>query len=350
MKRPVVAFGFVFLALLLGFIACVAAPTGTTSTNPGEFIDMARNTTSCAGGGSPCSSGNFGKCDPGIVTCEGKLAMCTPNNVTQDCFTGPGIVGVGICTAGQQACIGALGDCNGQIVAAAKEDCSNDLDDDCDGKVNNTCPEGLQMGPPRYVSPVAPLTPPNNANQVMLEKRCPPNSFVSRVQIQFNDPGFEVSGLIYYCSTPVLTQPNGSTNFVLTTTAVVPAPFDDFKGDGAISTGMPYDVNCAGIGLRGMVAMQGDYDTGGYIGIFLQCGSATASLSPDNTLRVTIVPTGMLNSPANGYDYGATIGYGSKPIWTCGTGEMIVGFKGIVSGSIDQLQPICAPLAPVYKL
>ena len=132
-----------------------------------DFIDMARNTTSCAGGGTVCSSSNPGKCDTGTVTCDGTRAMCTPDSTVQDCYDGPvGTAGVGMCASGTQACIGILGTCNGQIVPAAKEDCSNDLDDDCDGKVNNTCPDTLSVGVPRYVPSLAPLTPPANANQV----------------------------------------------------------------------------------------------------------------------------------------------------------------------------------------
>jgi len=52
------------------------------------FIDMARNTTSCVGGGSVCSSANPGTCDKGTVTCDGTLAMCTPDSALQDCYDG----------------------------------------------------------------------------------------------------------------------------------------------------------------------------------------------------------------------------------------------------------------------
>ena len=41
---------------------------------------------------------------------------------------------------------------------------------------------------------------------------------------------------------------------------------------------------------------------------------------------------------------------GSDVSWSCNTNEVLIGWKGKASGSIDQLQAICAALAPQYKL
>ena len=350
------------IALLSALAACAAPPdAGTTKKHDMgppdgfiDFIDMARNTTSCAGGGSVCSSSNPGKCDPGIVTCSGTLAMCTPNSTLQDCYDGPGgTAGVGICATGQQACIGILGPCNGQILPAMKEDCSNDADDDCDGKVNNTCPDTVQIGLPRYLTPLEPTPPPNNANQVTMEKRCPAGAFINRVQIQFDDPHLQLAGLQFTCATPTLQRPNGSSNYLLGTAPVTPAPYDDFIGAGAVPTGTPMDAKCSGIGLSGIVALWAKHDAGSYIGAFAQCGVATAALQPDNSLKITVAPTGSLMATGFGYDYGPTIGgpsYGTAKTWQCATNEVMVGFKGAVSDSIDQIQAVCAPINPIYKL
>jgi hypothetical protein len=58
---------------------------------------------------------------------------------TQSCYTGPaGTQGVGVCAAGTQTCdaSGKLwGACTGQVLPAA-EDCSQPLDEDCDGTIN----------------------------------------------------------------------------------------------------------------------------------------------------------------------------------------------------------------------
>jgi hypothetical protein len=348
------------LALVALLLAAACDPSTTDGqrrdmTHPDgfiDFIDMARNTTSCAGGGSMCSSANPGKCDPGIVTCQGTLAMCTPNTVVQDCYDGPpGTAGVGICASGQQSCIGILGPCNGQVVPATKEDCSNDADDDCDGKVNNTCPDSVTIGLPRYVAPLAPSPPPANSNQMSIEKRCPAGAFVTRVQIQFDDPHLQLAGLQFSCSTATLTRPSGSNSYLLGASAVMPAPYDDFIGASAVPTGTPQDMHCSGIGLSGIVALKGRYDKGSYIGMFAKCGVGSAALQADNTLKVTVNPLG--DNTYVGYDYGPTIGgasYGTAVSWACGTNEVVVGFKGIVSGSIDQMQVVCGPINPVYKL
>jgi hypothetical protein len=280
--------------------------------------------------------------------------MCTPNTTVQDCYDGPpGTAGVGICASGQQACIGILGPCNGEIVPAAKEDCSNDADDDCDGKVNNTCAESVTIGLPRYLTPLEPTPPPANANQMYLEKRCPAGAFITRVQIQFDDPHLQLAGLQFSCGTAVMNRPAGSTTYLLGATPIMPAPFDDFIGTIAMPTGTAQDVKCAGIGLSGIVGLWGKHDQGGYIGAFAQCGVASAALQADNSLRITVSPVGGLTDSGHGFDYGPTIGgsgYGIIRTWQCANNEVMVGFKGAVSGSIDQLQAICGPITPVYKL
>jgi hypothetical protein len=64
--------------------------------------------------------------------CDGVI----DNGVTQGCYTGPsGTSGVGVCRAGSQACsAGAWGACTGQVVPGA-ETCNN-LDDNCNGLVD----------------------------------------------------------------------------------------------------------------------------------------------------------------------------------------------------------------------
>jgi hypothetical protein len=184
-----------------------------------------------------------------------------------------------------------------------------------------------------------------------MEKRCPAGAFVSRVQIQFDDPQFQVVGLQFSCSTATLTRPSGSSNYLLGATAVMPAPYDDFIGASAVPTGTPQDMKCSGIGLSGIVALQGRYDAGSYIGMFAKCGVGGASLQADNSLTVTVNPLG--DNTYVGYDYGPLIGgagYGTQVTWACGSNEVVVGFKGVVSGSIDQMQVVCAPITPVYKL
>jgi hypothetical protein len=328
-----------------------------------DFIDMARNTTSCVGGGMTCSSSNPGSCDKGTITCDGPLAMCTPDSQIQDCYEGPtGTAGKGVCKAGTQSCVGALGPCLGQVLPAMKEDCSNDLDDDCDGTVNNGCPYNLEVGAARMLT-VAPGTPPGNANQINLDKRCPANSFLYRVDLKYNDNlYFDAEGITLYCASPTLAHAPGSMSYTPGSVPVDPQPYDEFRNVGAsVPTGNPDVANCnTGTTLRAIRYFRGRYDAGGFVGTCTQCATyPAAAIKPDNTLA--IASTGPYGSDV-GYDFGVTKpctametkvdNIQSKPLktWECMANEVMIGFKGVASGSIDQLQPICAPLVTKYKL
>jgi len=64
-------------------------------------------------------------------------SQCRPG-IEEDCYTGPeGSLGRGACKAGRRTCSddGTLGQCGGQIAPSA-ELCNN-IDDDCDGIVDN---------------------------------------------------------------------------------------------------------------------------------------------------------------------------------------------------------------------
>ena len=83
------------------------------------------------GGGGSASTGS------------GQPEPCTPGTQRACLYTGPaGTKDVGPCHAGTQVCNPAGTDfaaCVGEVLPAT-EDCGNDADDDCDGKVNNACP------------------------------------------------------------------------------------------------------------------------------------------------------------------------------------------------------------------
>ncbi len=57
------------------------------------------------------------------------------------------------------------------------------------------------------------------------------------------------------------------------------------------------------------------------------------------------------DSPAHPTEYGKDFGLsGTQAGWACAANEAMVGFYGALSASMDQLQPICEALTPVYKL
>jgi len=328
-----------------------------------DFVDMARDTTSCAGGGTACSSGNPGACDPGTVTCSGTLAMCTPDSTVQDCYEGPlGTAGVGICASGAQSCIGVVGACQGQVLPKALEDCSNDLDDDCNGTVNNGCPESIGIGTPRLVPPYVGAN--GNANAKDLNVRCPTDAFVSGVVIEFMDAQFQVAALRLSCAKATLSR--SGAGYALSTQPITPSPYVSLIADApARGTGTPITAACAGLGLRALFAARGSYDVqsnlGGITGFLTKCGVATASLNTaNNTMSFMVAETGN----EIGYDYGVLLSSEVAVNWgSCAATEVLIGFNGRVStcgqaeagpppipgACLDKLQPVCAALVPKYK-
>jgi hypothetical protein len=334
-------------------VACVLA--GCLSNPPGgpgvhdlsddNFVDMARNTTSCAGGGSSCASGNPGECNAGTTTCSGTLAMCTPNSMVQDCYDGPaGTENVGICKSGTQSCIGTLGMCEGEVLPAMIEDCTNDLDDDCDGQVNNGCADSISLGMPIMVAPLAPTTPPMNANQLPpAASRCPQGDFIYELEVLVDDPNLQIAGLQYYCATPTLTQTTGTNIYTLGMTPITPAPYDAFANAAASSPTSSIAVPCGTTGLQTIFGVSGKYDSGGYTAALADCGTAIATWNMDNTITITVTA----HATQTGKDFGLS---GTQVAWSCAANEVMVGFYGALSASMDQLQPICEALTPVYKL
>jgi hypothetical protein len=110
------------------------------------------------GGGGACTAAAPGICANGSLTCQNGMLQCAPgqplpselcNNLDDDCDGvidegNPGggascVTGLpGICSAGTTACMAGGLQCV-QNQQAQAEICSNNLDDDCDGVVNNTC-------------------------------------------------------------------------------------------------------------------------------------------------------------------------------------------------------------------
>jgi hypothetical protein len=129
--------------------ACYSGPSGTREVGlckAGTQTCTASGMTSgdCAGEVLPqpesCTTAGDDDCD-GVAN-EGDVCLCAPNT-TGPCYTGPaGTQGVGVCQAGTGTC-NASGtgwlSCSGQVTPQA-ESCSNILDDNCDGQVNENPP------------------------------------------------------------------------------------------------------------------------------------------------------------------------------------------------------------------
>jgi hypothetical protein len=86
-------------------------------------------------------------CDGIDNNCDGQVdEVCTcVVGTVEDCYDGPAATkNVGICKPGQHSCVkngvaSKWTDCLGEVTPAAAEDCANQLDDNCNGSVNEGC-------------------------------------------------------------------------------------------------------------------------------------------------------------------------------------------------------------------
>src|SRR5690348_4201876 len=153
--------------------------------------------------GIACTTDNPGACAAGHTVCGGDgKSTCMPDVMQQPCYTGePETTNRGVCHGGMQSCIGTLGACMGQQLPAAAENCYNDVDDDCDGHINDGCPASVTVGDPD------PLSARGGTGGNPTSSMCPPGTLVTGVQVQLSannvSPGYVVS-LQPSCATPSL--------------------------------------------------------------------------------------------------------------------------------------------------
>ncbi len=125
----------------------------------GSCVDTATDPAHCGACDGACAmpahiavgcNGNctFGACDSAFFDCDGNkdngcesqsACSCTPG-ATQACYDGAmGTQGVGPCVGGMQTCNATgtgWGPCGGEVLPIT-ELCANNVDDDCDGNVDN---------------------------------------------------------------------------------------------------------------------------------------------------------------------------------------------------------------------
>jgi hypothetical protein len=280
--------------------------------------------------GTACATGNPGDCASGHVVCSGGVATCMPDVTTQSCFDGPAAKrDVGVCKSGTQSCIGTLGECKGELLPAAQENCFNDLDDDCDGKADNRCPDGLSVGAQR------PLSAHGGNGGSPLTALCPAGTWLLKTTMYLDDTDKFIAGLDVWCAAPRLVR--GTTSYTVGSATLPTTPSASAKGAHA---GSGVDFTCAG---GGDVGQWSGVRSGSYVSAFgMFCGSATLTLATDNTLGLSFAPVGT-NAP-QGYDH-------ADPLVAdnCAANEALVGYNVRAGDYMDQVQSVCAPLTVTYK-
>ncbi|MDB4970878.1 MAG: hypothetical protein JWN44_6567 [Myxococcales bacterium] len=286
--------------------------------------------------GVDCMTGNPGSCAAGKVVCQGSSLSCVPASTTQSCYSGPAATrDIGTCKSGMQTCIGSLGACGGEVLPAAVENCFNDLDDDCDGKVNNGCPDHFITGTPRVLGGHGLAT-----GGSAFSLRCPANSFLTKITFFGDNPDQYLSGLDIFCGTPTLVR--GASSYSVTIAAVTATPAS-IRGVTTAADTSTFD--CGTTGLIPGWWTTGVYDNspGGLDKLGMFCGSTALTLSATNQLSLTMTKQGT----------GTPAGYaGLNPVAfedDCLQGEVLIGYEGRHGNYFDFFQAVCAPLQTVYK-
>jgi hypothetical protein len=134
-------------------VSCYSGPAGTAGVGickAGTALCNDQGTVlgTCTGEGLPaaetCNNAVDDNCN-GQTNEGGAGCVCLPNSVAP-CYSGPpNTQNVGICKAGTKTCNGlgtAYAACVGEVLPAAMESCSNTLDDNCNGQINEGCAAG----------------------------------------------------------------------------------------------------------------------------------------------------------------------------------------------------------------
>lgn len=331
--------GLVFAAAFAAGCASAAAPvevqqqTGDSSDLSGVDLAGGMVVDNCTPGVA-CDTMSPGDCAMGHAFCSGNVLSCVPDVTTQRCYDGPaGTQNKGVCKMGTQTCIGALGSCDGEVKPAAQEDCFNDLDDDCDGVVNNGCPDHLVTGTP------AALTARGNAGGgAAFSKRCPANEVVTKTIVYGDATDLYIAGIDVYCASLALVR--GASTYSVTETA---DPTVLMQHAGNISTGDSAPFDCGTTGFTPASYVNGIYDNspGGIDAFGSSCSTGALALGSDNKLTITFTKQASLGDA--GYS-GATT-YEDD----CPAGSVLVGFDGHSGNWFDEMHAVCAPIQVVYK-
>lgn len=287
--------------------------------------------------GDVCTTTNPGACAKGHTVCGADgTPTCMPDVTTQPCYTGePETTNRGACHGGMQSCIGTLGACMNQQLPAPVENCFNDLDDDCDGHLNNGCPASIALGDEHD------LVTRGGTGGTAHDSLCLPGSIVTGISAKLssaNNPGY-ITFLQPTCATPTLSRGASAYTIALTPTdspaALIPT---DSSRDGtsvlacAAALSMVTGVQGSNEGSKSVV------DT-----IGIDCSTLTIALDAQNKVQFTWA--------ADNTDSRVVGAQFTSPPWndTCAPGEVLIGFKGRTGAQMDQVQGVCAPLIVNYK-
>lgn len=287
-------------------------------------------------------SGAVGLCAVGNHHCDDAGAsVCTSAVTTQACYSGGASTrNLGECHDGTQSCIGtAPGTCAGEVLPAAHENCFNNLDDDCDGLINDGCPAAASLGA------VVALAGAGGGGGGQHDVLCPAGALVTRVDSWFDNKDAKGSGVSIYCATPTLVQ--NAASYSMTLAANTPAPYGTEHG--SASPSIQRSDDCGISGLVGITYSILNVDTW-VEAMGHHCSSGSVALNADNTIGIafTRIPYG--NPPGDYNSYGTPPGTDTtRDCSSLGANYVAVGYRVRDGAYLDNLTLLCAPLGVTYK-
>lgn len=289
----------------------------------------------CVESDAGCSTGSPGACADGILHCDGGVAVCEALATTESCYSGSVATrNKGICHDGTQTCTGTLGACTDEVDPMPHENCFNNVDDDCNGLINDGCPVSVTIGAQNPLAAGGSGTG-GGSHQVV----CPAGAFVTRVDSWGDTSDLEASGVSIYCATPSLIQ--GASSYSVTLAANTPAPY--LTEHGTTSPASLRSDDCGISGLTGIVRSDG-LSNSHIQGLGFHCGTSAVTLASDNSITFDFVNTG-----DESYTYYTNNNTGTAFDRLCPFYQVVVGFTVRDGNYLDNITPICAPLYAQYS-
>jgi hypothetical protein len=251
----------------------------------------------------------------------------------------------GPCSAGHIQCIAGAAQCVSDTPPIT-ESCFNNSDDDCDGTIDNGCPDHLELGMERVLSFHGGMG--GSAHPA----RCPPNFFVVATGFWGNDPNSAATGIELTCATFTLMKGKSSysvTKSLFSGTVLV-------QGNEATQTdqGVYPNSDCssgllASTWFTSNVSLDSLTTVPTYVvsGFGAHCASANVQLSSTNKLDITFSRQGSANDERCYMNGSLCLGPTIED--DCAANEVLVGFNLELGTLMDGVSAVCAPVVTVYK-
>jgi hypothetical protein len=227
---------------------------------------------------------------------------------------------------------------------AAAENCFNELDDDCNGKVNDTCPVGFTTGPRRALTPIG------GSGGTVSTIACPPDTYVVSIQIWGSSAAGVIAGLGINCAKPNLVHTPD--RYAIINDQLSPQPFAKVMGTFTPVTyiGTEPRSNCLdGTSAATWVNAYSEPKLGAarlLVALNAQCGLILLDQAPNNRINLSTTGFGGTDRFAVNYKSSSSAQYGQG---LCATDGVLVGFDVRAGAALDGVTPLCAPLVPVYR-